>query len=143
MINMDNVTTQSVILSVFAMGLFFSGYILRWFFAGKKMREADTKAKDLVSSATKEAENLRKEVELQGKDMMIKLRQEFETETKSRREEQGVAERRVSQKEQNIEKRVEVLENKEKDIVGRLENVQVKEKNIEEQNNNIEGVLKD
>ena len=51
---------------------------------------------------------------------MLKLRQDFEKETKERREELSSAEKRILQKEENLDKRVDLLEKKEKDIHNRL-----------------------
>ncbi|MCA9405220.1 MAG: DUF3552 domain-containing protein, partial [Candidatus Omnitrophica bacterium] len=89
-----DVYIQSVILSLFAIIVFFAGYLLRWFFAGKKLREAESQAKELIEASKKDAENRKKEIELQAKDAMIKLRQDFEKETKERREEIAALEKR-------------------------------------------------
>ncbi|HLF18921.1 MAG TPA: ribonuclease Y [Candidatus Omnitrophota bacterium] len=125
-----NIYVQSTILSIFAIVIFFAGYLLRWFFAGKKLKEAEEKAKALLSGAEKETETKKKEIELQSKDMMIKLRQDFERETKERREELLAAEKRILQKEENLDKRVDLLEKKEKDINQRLGILQENEESI-------------
>jgi len=134
---------QSVVLSLFAILIFFSGYLLRWFFAGKKLKEAEEKARYLVKTAKKEADNQRKETELQSKDLMIKLRQDFEKETKERREEISFAEKRILQKEDSLDKRVDLLERKEKDIILRLTSLQKNEKNIESRNEELNGLIKE
>ena len=134
---------QSVILSLFAIFIFFAGYLLRSFFAGKKLREAEQKAKDIVNNAKKDAENRRKEIELQGKDLMIKLRQDFEKETKDRREEIVGTEKRILQKEENLDKRVDLLERKERDITNRLTVLQENEKKIKNLNEELEGLIKE
>jgi len=85
MITELNIYIQSVVSWLLFISVFFSGYLLRWFFAGKKLKSAEIKAKQLTDSAKKDADSRRKEVELQGKDLMIKVRQDFETETKERR----------------------------------------------------------
>jgi len=104
MINELSIYTQSVVSWLVFVIVFFSGYLLRWFFAGKKLKSAEGKARQLTDSAKKDADNRRKEAELQGKDLMIKLRQDFETETKGRREEIMAGEKRLQQKEENIDK---------------------------------------
>lgn len=119
-----NIYIRSVLTFIFFVGSFFAGYLLRWVFAGWKLREAEEKAKNLVKSASSEAESRKKEIELQGKDLMIKLRQDFEAETKERREEIIAGEKRILQKEENLEKRVDLLERKEKDINARLAKLQ-------------------
>ena len=131
MISELGILTQSVISWLLFVLVFFSGYLLRWFFAGKKLKSAEGKAKQLTDSAKKDADSRRKEAELQGKDLMIKLRQDFETESKARREEIMTGEKRLQQKEENIDKRVDLLERKEKDINTRLEILQKSETGIQ------------
>lgn len=126
-----NIYVRSVILFLFFIISFFLGYLLRWFFAGKKLREAEEKAKRLMEFAEKDAEARKKEVEIQGKDLMIKLRQDFEAESKQRREEILSAEKRIQLKEENLDKRVDLLDRKEKDINSRLARLQEDEKSIQ------------
>ena len=136
-----NIITQVLLPVLFAVGVF-AGYFLRWFFAGKKLRETEDRIKTLVESAQKEADTRKKEAELQSKDLMIKLRQDFERETKDRREEALAIEKRLLQKEENLDKRVDLLEKKEKDINNRLavlhENEDKIKKKTEELNKLIE-----
>ena len=115
---------DALILSVVALGMLFAGYLLRWFFTKKE----ESRAKELITAARQETETLKKETELQSKDLMIKLRQDFERETKDRREELLTAEKRILQKEENVEKRLDLLERKEKDVNERLNLVQEREK---------------
>ncbi len=122
----------SVRLFIFFIFSFFAGYLLRWFFSGKRIKEAEQRAKTLVDSAEKETQRRKQEVELQGKDLMIKVRQDFEAETKQRREEILVAEKRIQQKEENLDKRVDLLERKERDISTRLTKLQEDEKVVQE-----------
>jgi len=138
-----NIYVQSVISwLVFAL-VFFSGYLLRWFFAGKKLKSAESKAKQLTDSAKKDADSRRKEVELQGKDLMIKLRQDFEAETKVRREEVTGWEKRQQQKEENIDKRLDLLDRKEKDINVRLEGLQKNEADIQGKSGELGKLIED
>lgn len=126
----DNVVFQSFILSFAAIVMFFAGYLLRWHFARKNLRQAEAQAKELLNSANKEVESLRREAEIQSKDLMLKLRQDFERETKSHREEMAAVEKRITTKEENLDKRVDLLERKEKDLSDRLELLKQKEQDV-------------
>ena len=95
--NEINIYMHSLILSIFSIILFFSGYLLRWFFAGKKLRYAEQKAKDLLNSAEKEVSLKRKNLEVQNKDLLIKLRKDFERENKDRQETVVSAGKRIIQ----------------------------------------------
>lgn len=105
--------------SFFSVLLILSGYFLSRFFADKRVRAAQQRAKELTEKTNREVEDRKKEAELSAKDLLIKLRQDFETETRDRREEILSAEKRCQQKEENLEKRVDLLEKKERDISAR------------------------
>ena len=135
--------TQSIILSVIVMGSVLAGYLLRWFFSNKKLKDAEAMAKNIVDQAKRESDNRKKEIELQGKDMMIKLRQEFEDETKQRREETNVVEKRLMQKEENLDKRVDLMEHKEKDIITRMDQIKTTEERLVEKNKKLEEVIEE
>jgi len=117
---LDEITLKSIMMFLSFCGVFFSGYLIRTFFAGKKLRDAQQKAKELRDLTHRDVENRKKEAELAAKDLLLKLRQDFEKETKERRDEIAAAEKRILQKEENLDKRVDLLEKKEKDINSRL-----------------------
>lgn len=129
--NEINIYMQSLILSVFSMVLFFSGYLLRWFFAGKKLRQAAQQAKTLLNSAEDEVSLKRKNLEAQNKELLIKLRKDFERENRDRQDAVALAEKRIIQKEENLNKRVDLLERKEKDISERLSVLRDKENKMD------------
>ncbi len=109
------------IIAFFCIGSLIAGFLLNNFLASKKSKEAHTGAADIRELAKREAENIRKEAELSAKDILIKMRQEFEVQTKDRREELGQAEKRILSREENLDKRVDLLEKKERDLAARLE----------------------
>lgn len=129
-----NVYLNTLILGGGAIVCILAGWLLRKFFAGKKIKEAEQKAKELAEFAAREAESHRKEAELAGKDLLFKLRQDFEKETKDRREEIASAEKRIIQKEENLERRVDLLEKKERDINNRLKDLKENEEAIKKKN---------
>jgi ribonuclease Y len=107
-----------------------AGYFLRKHIAEKKIQDAETQAQHILEQAKKEALDRRREVELEAKDLMYRMRQDFERETKDRRQEISNMERRLTQKEENIDRRLELLEKKEKEIEARFENVRKQEENL-------------
>ncbi|MDP8211936.1 MAG: ribonuclease Y [Candidatus Zapsychrus exili] len=141
MLDAHNVYMQSLILSTSAIFLFLAGYLVRWFFADKKSKDADVKAKKLIELAQKEAGTLRKEVELQGKDYAIKVREDFERETKERQEKIAAIEKRAIQKEENIDKRVDLLEKKERDISNRLGSLQQNEAKVQQESQELQRLI--
>lgn len=139
---MEQVGTY-IVFSLFGVVAYFLGYLTRTFFFGKKLKESEQMAKDLLDIAKKDAETRKKETELQAKDLMIKLRQDFEQESKERREEISFAEKRILQKEENLDKRVDLLERKEKDINSRLTSLQENEKKMEVATGELNDLIKE
>ncbi len=105
----------------------FAGYFMRKHIAEKKIKAAETQAQHILEQAKKEAQDRRREVELEAKDLLYRMRQDFERETKDRRQEITVLEKRLSQKEENIDRRLDLLEKKEKEIETRQDNVRKQE----------------
>ncbi len=124
------IIARSLTYTFSAIILILSGYLLSRFFADKRVQQAEKKAKELREMTEREIEARRKESELAAKDLLLKLRADFEKETKDRREEVQTAEKRIQQKEENLEKRLDLLDKKEKDINQRLASLR------EEENNN-------
>ncbi|MFH0877764.1 MAG: ribonuclease Y [Candidatus Omnitrophota bacterium] len=88
----------------------------------QKLKSATAQAKAIVDEAAKQAEAARREAELNAKDLLFKMRQDFEKETRERRDEIGNLEKRMSQRETNLDRRLELLEKKERELEekGRL-----------------------
>ncbi len=143
MLTETEIHIQSFIATGLAIGIFFSGYLLRWFFAGKKSKEAEQKAKTLIDAAKQEAQKYKSQAEIESKDKMIKLRQDFDLESKERREELQAGEKRIQQKEENLDKRVDLLEKKEKDIEGRLSQLQQNEQKLNDKNQELEKLIEE
>jgi ribonuclease Y len=99
-----------------------AGYFLRRQLAEKKIQSAETQAKRILEQAKKEAQDRHREAELEAKDLLYRMRQDFERETKDRRQEMFNLEKRLAQKEENIDRRLELLEKKEREIEVRSEN---------------------
>lgn len=100
-----------------------AGYFLRRYVAEKKIQDAETKARNILEQAKKESQDRRREVELEAKDLQYRMRQEFEQKTQERRQELTNLEKRLGQKEENIDRRLDLLEKKEKEIELRQENL--------------------
>lgn len=99
--------------------LFTLGYILRKYTAKMKVKIAEDKAKKIINSSKVEAEKLKRESTIEAKDLLLKLRAEFEEESKERRKELSAVEKRLLQKEENLDRKVEIIDQKDKDLVKR------------------------
>jgi ribonuclease Y len=92
------------------------GFFLRKLTSEKKVGAAQAIAKKILSEAEKEAENKKREGELEAKEELHKARLKFENETRDRRHELLTLERRVIQREENLDRKVDVLEKKEVEL---------------------------
>jgi ribonuclease Y len=94
---------------------------VRKIIAEAKITNAEELAKKLVSDAEKEAETLKKEQLLEAKEEVHRLRNEFEKEARERRNEQQRIERRLIQKEESLDKKIDAIEKKEETLNRRDE----------------------
>ena len=98
--------------------------------AEAKITNAEELAKKLVSDAEKEAETLKKEQLLEAKEEVHRLRNELEKESRERRNEQQRIERRLIQKEESLDKKIETIEKKEELLNLRDENAKRRQEEI-------------
>src|SRR3989338_7216453 len=117
------------------------GYILRRYQAKKKLRGAEEKAKKVLEEAKAETEKIKAAAALEAKDQLLKMRTDFENQTKDRRQELLVLERRLVQKEENLDRKVDILDRKEKDIDRRLSEFGEREKAIRAKEKDLDMLL--
>ncbi|NQU73549.1 MAG: ribonuclease Y [Candidatus Omnitrophica bacterium] len=110
--------------------MFFVGYSVRKYIADRKIKNAEQSAKQILEDAKKQQASKRKEAELEGKDLLHKVRADFEKETKERRQELSALEKRLMQKEENIDRKVDILDKKEKDLSDRVRSLADRDRNL-------------
>ena len=90
-------------------GVFFFllGYLIRKYAVKRKVKQSEEKAKTILAETKREADNRRREIELEAKDLMYKMRSDFDNETKDKRHQLTGVEKRLHQKEENLDKKVE------------------------------------
>ncbi|CAM4273058.1 ribonuclease Y [Listeria booriae] len=105
----------------------------------RKLAAARGTAELITEDAKKEAETLKKEALLEGKEENHKLRTEIENELRGRRGELQKSENRLLQREENLDrkdtslsKREATLERKEESISKRQQHIEEKESKVEE-----------
>ncbi|MFH0838614.1 MAG: ribonuclease Y [Candidatus Omnitrophota bacterium] len=136
-----NILVLGIGLVVYGAVVFFMGYSIRKVVAKKQLEGAEEKAKAVIQEAHKLADNRKKEVELEAKDLLFKLRQDFENQTKDRRLELNNLERRLHQKEENLDRKVDILDKKERDTQQREKTVVVKETELGSRQKELENLL--
>ena len=114
------------------------GFFLRGIATGRRMEESKESAERLLAEARREAENTRKEANLSAKTEMIRLREEFEKNTKSRRDELSALEERISQRETNLDRKVTLLDRKEHSITAKETDLEKRMADIERTSETVE-----
>ncbi|MBM3245736.1 MAG: ribonuclease Y [Candidatus Omnitrophica bacterium] len=135
---MLNTIVFSIVVALISV---YAGYALRKYIAEKKIQDAEEKARQILEEAKKQTQDRKREVELEAKDLLYRMRQDFERETKDRRQEIANLEKRLAQKEENIDRRLGLLEAKEKEIGLKLDNVKKQEDAIKAKDNQLHALI--
>ncbi len=97
-----------------------------------KIGSAEEKSREIIDEALKTAETKKREALLEAKEESLRTKNELDKETKERRAELQRYERRVLNKEENLDKKSETLERRETSLAAREENVNRKLAEAEE-----------
>lgn len=122
-------------------GLVFLFGFFRRSIGEQKMKEAALRAKTVLDDAHRNAETVRKEAEINAKDLQFKMRQDFEKETRDRREEIVNLEKRLAQRESNVDRRLDLLEKKERELDDRGRSLKGQEDSLKAKNDELSHVL--
>jgi len=119
------------------------GYFICILVYRKRHSASEKKLKQLIEESTREAEKVRKEAELSAKAELYQRREAFEKETQETRMELKQQERRLSKREDNMERKMELLTKKERYIDTLSANFTLKEKKIDEKRVELEKVIEE
>ncbi|MDO4352568.1 MAG: ribonuclease Y [Clostridia bacterium] len=129
---MKTVIIVAIIVGILALAIgLLVGYILRKNIAEKTIGSAETKARNLVLDAENKAETIKKEMTLEAKEEIHRMRSEAERDVRERRGELQRQEKRLNQKEDYIDKKVENIERKEESITNKENNLIEKGKELD------------
>lgn len=107
------------------------GYVYRRKIAEGKIGQAEVEAERILTTARQNAEARKKELVLEGKEEIHKLRNDAERENKERRNELQRLERRLLQKEEHLDKKMDSLEKKEDGLLHKEEDMDKMQARIE------------
>jgi ribonuclease Y len=106
------------------------GWTIRWLYAKYHVKAAEQESVRIRQDAVKEAEAKKKELLLEAKDQIIREKNQQERETRERRVELQRYERRVVQKEESVDKKINQLERVEVALVEKEKSFQARERVI-------------
>jgi ribonucrease Y len=104
---------------------------------------AEQMAKRIVGEAERDADGLRKQAVLAGKEEVMKSREEWEAEARHRRGEIELEEKRLVDRESQLDKKVELLEQRDRDLGRRASDLGRKEKGVEERQAELDKLVGD
>ncbi len=103
-----------------AVGAALVGFLVGWIFRKRvehtKLDSAERMAESILTEAAGQAETLKKTLELESKDEWYRAKSDFERESRSIRQDLNRTEKRITAKEQNLDRKADMLVKKERDL---------------------------
>ncbi len=93
-------------------------------------RSAEQQAKRLLGDAKRESDAARAQAVLEGKEAVIKLKEEWDQEEKHRREELDRQQERIGERDTLIDRKLNTLDDRDKELKRREQSVRDKEKHL-------------
>ncbi len=120
---MDTVIAVVITLIVTAMAVYLLTTAYHKKVAEAKIGNADEKAREIIDEAVKTAETRKREAMLEAKEESIRVKNDLDKEVKERRAEIARSERRVVQKEENLDRKLEAIEKREAGFAAKEEEI--------------------
>ncbi len=124
----------NLLLVIAGMGIaaafFWIGFYVNRKIGELKIYNAQKMAEKIIEEAKKEAENTKREAELEARDKMYKAKLEFEKQTEKKKKELQMADRKLADREANVERKSDLLARREKDLQKRERDLALKERTV-------------
>jgi ribonuclease Y len=122
----------NILLIIIGFGLGFSiAYWVKGRFVSQKVKAAQSEARRILVDAERKSETMIKEADLDVKDRLLKMKSEFDLETKETRSELQKRERRLIKKEENIDRKIDQFEQKERELTSREKQLNKRDRDVE------------
>jgi len=106
------------------------GLALGWFISHAKVQANTKLAGGIIEAARKEVENMLRDARAKAQDDAFKARELFDRETKDRRQELSEMEKRVMQRESNLDRKVDLFDRKTEEVTRKEAHVLDREKEL-------------
>ncbi|MCX5840534.1 MAG: ribonuclease Y, partial [Deltaproteobacteria bacterium] len=131
-----------VIIGSIALGVLL-GYLLRQRLFKSRQASSEMLSARIVDEAKKESETIKKEAVIQAKENLLKVKTEFEKDTRERKSELENLEKRIRSKEENLDKRIDQLSQKEANFEGRDKSLVNKESAFNEKQEKLHRMIEE
>jgi len=109
----------AILIIIISAAFFTAGFFIKYIIDKNSLDSASSKANSIKNEAEKKAEDIKKEAILAAKTEAIRLKEIADEEARIQKQELNQLEKRLSIKEDNLEKRISLIEKKETDFMRR------------------------
>ena len=131
-----------VIIGSIALGVLL-GYLLRQRLFKNRQASSEMLSARIVDEAKKESETIKKEAVIQAKENLLKVKTEFEKDTRERKSELENLEKKIRSKEENLDKRIDQLSQKEANFENRDKSLVNKESAFHEKQEKLHRMIEE
>ena len=129
-----------VVAVIVGLGLW---YLVKVRLVDRRIAEVTKEAEEIRRSSVREAERIKKESLLEGKDQIFRMRSEAEKQIQAQKRGFSSSERRLARKEDSVYRREQVLLQKEEVQEGHFREIQKREGRLEEEENKYKQLLEE
>ncbi|MCP4653369.1 MAG: ribonuclease Y [Candidatus Omnitrophica bacterium] len=119
------------------------GFSLGKLIGENKLKQAKSDVERSLKDARSKADEIARKADLDGKELLYKLRVDFEKQHSSKKEELTQLEKRLLQREENLERRLDFIETKEREMSGRENEVKKMTSELEEKGGALERLIEE
>ena len=130
------------VIAAFAVG-FGVAYWMRSKIVSHQVKATEEEGMRIVEDARRQSKTLLKEANVEAKDILFKMKSEFEAETRETRAELKKREHRLIQKEENIDRKNENFDRRERDFGRREKNLGKREENLQQKEKVSEALIEE
>jgi conserved hypothetical protein YmdA/YtgF len=131
-----------VVIGSIALGVLL-GYLLRQRLFKNRQASSEMLSARIVDEAKKESETIKKEAVIQAKENLLKVKTEFEKDTRERKSELENLEKKIRSKEENLDKRIDQLSQKEATFENRDKSLVNKESAFHEKQEKLHRMIEE
>ncbi len=106
-----------------------------------RLHEAERMAEEILEEAHREAENIKKAKILEAKDEWYRFKQQFERETRQKRNELHRLERQIAAREANMDRKADLIKKREQDLARLREEILLRERELEKKDRELDRLI--